>query len=460
MGSSAMKKKWPMILCLIAFVFLAILLGGLLVVKHMDVSEGTIRTVIGDAIPYFKSDKATITQNAKSPVKGVASAHTPDTILERRPEDLYGAADGITQQNLGLQNLVEDAGAPRAPTPEPVQPKAPGRKSIGLPATISSQTVIPDRLSGLVRNQLQANFIRTGKYDVIEIDGKAQAHLDAELDRSLSNVVTDEHAAALGRLAGIQYLAIPEIEGFHVEAGSPGGVGDGAPSTLVARLNLSVKLVDTSTHRILEQRQATSRVLQVLPMQLKPKAFSSVTITKETPRSVEFLQIAKVEGYTEEKIAELVKTYSDLVLENLAKRAADDLIEVINARLYPVKVIAHIDGFPVINAGVDNQVNVGDLFEVFETTHIQDPDTGAVLTFGKRTAVLRVRSAMDKTASCELVSGLDAPVGSELRRISASELNQDRGAGSLAAPVAPSGSGERGGARPVRPVQRREVSDW
>ncbi|UCE08019.1 MAG: hypothetical protein JSW07_08320 [bacterium] len=248
-------------------------------------------------------------------------------------------------------------------------------------------------------DMLTTELVKSGKYQVIERQGIEQIMQEQRLGQS--GAVTQQTAAEVGKLLGVELAIIGAVTEFGYKKSDVGGflkkkgLGLGIQSAS-AVVGIDVRFVNTNTGEILAadnvRKEETKKGLKIDTRQLSFKnknAFDESIVGKATRAAIEDI-MGKL----------------DAQLENLPWQA---------------KIVKVSGNIVYINAGSEANVNVGDIFDIYSVgEELIDPDTGLSLG-AEETRVGEIKVTDNaigngKASKCVIVSGSGFQQGDLVRQ--------------------------------------------
>lgn len=236
-------------------------------------------------------------------------------------------------------------------------------------------------------DMLVTALVKTGKYQVMERQEMNKVLEEQQL--GLSGVVTQETAAQVGKMLGVELAIFGSVTEFGYSEGSTGGrinnmgFGVGVKSSK-ATVGIDIRFVNTTTGEILKAESVRKD---------KSKKGISLDTEKFSFDNQNQFDESLVGKATREAIDEIV-TFCDGVVENIPWQA---------------KIVT---GSPkiIINAGALSGVNVGDVYVVIRGgEELVDPDTGLSLgTTETQVGTIKVTNnniGNGKASECIAVTG-------------------------------------------------------
>lgn len=241
-------------------------------------------------------------------------------------------------------------------------------------------------------DMLITELVNSGKYTVIE--RTAMDHILKEQGLGQSGAVTQQSAASVGKMLGVQVAIVGSVTEFgHAKGGTGGrlkGVSVGV-SSQKAVVAVDVRFIDTTTGEILDSKSARKE---------KSKRGLSLGTEKFAFRNRNEFDQSLVGKACREAITEVQKAL-DSQLEKTPWQA---------------KVIKASSGSVIINVGAEAGVENGMEFVVYSAgEELIDPDTGLSLgTEEEKVGRIRVTKnnlGNGKASQCEILEGSDFDTG-------------------------------------------------
>jgi curli biogenesis system outer membrane secretion channel CsgG len=284
----------------------------------------------------------------------------------------------------------------RTPTASAPPPRAPARRRTPLKRAVAVFS-FEDKTDGSLKwwntqsvgdgmsEMLLTALVRSGRYRIMERQKLAAIMQEQQL--AASGAVTEETAARMGNLLGVEALVIGAVTEFGKSSSVTGGESDGLSlgfSKKGATVAVDVRFVSTSTGEIL--------------------AAENVRVEK-SKRGITFK--SEDGGFSNE--SEFDKT----LVGKAARESVEKIVGLINQRIKKVpwqcKVVK--GGEQVyISAGLDTGVRAGDQFVVYRPgDELIDPDTGISLgSTETRLGIIQVDRndvGQGKASVCSIVEG-------------------------------------------------------
>lgn len=241
-------------------------------------------------------------------------------------------------------------------------------------------------------DMLTTELVQAGQYRVIEREELES--LLAEQDLGGQGIVTQESAAKLGQILGVELAVVGSVTEF----GYKDRGGDGAVKQLglgyrnqAATVGVDVRLINTSTGEIMAAEQVR-----------KTKSTKGVKLRTRD------VNLDNRRGFDESVVGkaarEAVQRVAGLVNENMEKVP------------WKAKVITLNSGLVYINAGATDGIKSGDQFYIYnEGESLIDPDTGLKLgSIEKKIGKIKVvdpNIGDGKASQCQVLDGSDFKKG-------------------------------------------------
>ncbi len=234
-------------------------------------------------------------------------------------------------------------------------------------------------------DMLTTELVKSGKYSVIERQEIAQVLKEQQLGQS--GMVTEQSAAQMGKLLGVELAIMGAVTEFGYTKGGTGGrikgIGIGIKKQ-TATIAVDVRFVNTTTGEILTAESVR-------------KEKSSGGLSVSTPKF----------GFNNRK------DFDNSIVGKATREAIEDMMELIEEKMEELpwsgKIIMVKDNTIYIKPGSDAGVKVGDSFVVYaEGEVLEDPDTGLILgTVEKKVGTIQVTGSVanGKAASAVIKSG-------------------------------------------------------
>lgn len=213
-------------------------------------------------------------------------------------------------------------------------------------------------------DMITTGLIKSGKFNVMERQELQKVFDEQKL--GASGAVTPQTAAKVGQLLGVQYLVIGSVTEFGVKESKLGvgnvgrvlGFGGGAEAkTNTARVAMDVRLVDTSTGKIIVADKGEGE-----------QSSTGVSIDMTVAPSVDFGK----EGFDETVIGKAVRKSVDMVVR---------IFSDAEGKMPWSARIIKVDANKIwINSGQEDGIQVGKVVAIFQKgEELTDPDTGESL---------------------------------------------------------------------------------
>jgi len=246
-------------------------------------------------------------------------------------------------------------------------------------------------------DMLVTALVKSGKFRVFERDKINQ--ILREQDFGASGAVTQETAAKIGKLLGVQYALFGAVTEFGYKQGGVGGrikgIGIGVKK-YDAVVAVDVRLVDVNTGEII----------------------FSETVRKEKSKKGLRLDTPKLSFRNQ-------NDFDNSLVGKATREAIDEIVEMLVKHAKPAEFRAKIvkvdeDGTVIINAGSEAGVKIGDVLYVYrEGEELIDPDTG--LSLGKevkKIGTIKVTEDLfnGKASRAEIIQGTGFQRGDLVKR--------------------------------------------
>ncbi len=238
-----------------------------------------------------------------------------------------------------------------------------------------------------VSNELVTALLETKKFRIVERE-QVEAILN---EQKLTNILGDPKTAAdLGKIIGVKYLIMGRVTEFsnRTKGGNfiiPGKSFGLAIKSMVARVALDVRMVDTSTTEI---------VLSVTGVgEKKQTNFEFAARNSRMLFSNNFYK------------TNLGIALRDAVTDVATKLAVQAYEEKMNKPLTGLVAFVSTDKV-IINLGIDDGIEPGDVFEVEHVSEtVKDPVTHEIIDeICEVIAEIEVVEVKEKSATCQIVS--------------------------------------------------------
>lgn len=242
-------------------------------------------------------------------------------------------------------------------------------------------------------DMLTTALVKSGKYTIIERQQIASLLQEQQLGQS--GMVTEQSAAKIGKLLGVELAVVGSVTEFGYSkknvGGSLKGFGLGFKNQK-AVVAVDVRLISTSTGEIMTAESVR-------------KDESSGGISVDTPDG----NFSNADQF-------------DNSLVGKATRAAiDDIVSLIDSQsqnlTWEGKILKVTGNNLFIKPGADGGVKVGDVFTVYSAgEELIDPDTGLSLgSEEKKIGTIQVVQVLEKAAKAEVKMGNGFSVGDMVR---------------------------------------------
>ncbi|WP_054720270.1 CsgG/HfaB family protein [Marinifilum fragile] len=247
-----------------------------------------------------------------------------------------------------------------------------------------------------VSDMLTTALVKSGNYRVME-----RAEIDRilnEQDFGQSGRVTQQSAAKMGQVLGVEIAVIGSVSEFGYKKGETGGAVKGlgiGVSNQQAVVGVDVRMVNTNTGEI---------------------------ITAENVRKKKSAKGLKLR--TNKLAFKDQKDFDESLVGKAAREAIEDVVAMIdnNANNIPwqAKVITEKGGVVFINSGEADGLQVGDVFAVYSKGEdLIDPDTGISLgSVDTKIGEIKITDASvgnGKASKCSIVQGSGFAKGNFVR---------------------------------------------
>lgn len=247
-----------------------------------------------------------------------------------------------------------------------------------------------------VSDMLTTALVKSGNYRVME-----RAEIDRilnEQDFGQSGRVTQQSAAKIGQVLGVEIAVIGSVSEFGYKKGETGGAIKGlgiGVSNQQAVVGVDVRMVNTNTGEI---------------------------ITAENVRKKKSAKGLKLR--TNKLAFKDRKDFDESLVGKAAREAIEDVVSMIdnNANNIPwqAKVITEKGGIVFINSGEADGLQVGDVFAVYSKGEdLIDPDTGISLgSVDTKIGEIKITDASvgnGKASKCSIVQGSGFAKGNFVR---------------------------------------------
>lgn len=229
-------------------------------------------------------------------------------------------------------------------------------------------------------------LVESGKYQVIE--RTELDHIMKEQGLGQSGLVTQESAATIGKLLGVELAVIGAVTEFGHSKGGVGGrikgIGLGV-NKLSATVGIDVRFVDIMTGEILDAKNTRAE------------------------KSAHGLKVSTPEVSFNNR-----KDFDDSIVGKASREAIEKLKDEIDSQMgkvgWQAKVVKADNNSVIINAGSVTGVEVGMEFVVYSPgEELTDPDTGLSLgTEEERRGRIKVTSnslGNGKASKCSIIEG-------------------------------------------------------
>ncbi|MDQ2180196.1 CsgG/HfaB family protein [Marinifilum sp. D714] len=247
-----------------------------------------------------------------------------------------------------------------------------------------------------VSDMLTTALVKSGNYRVME-----RAEIDRilnEQDFGQSGRVTQQSAAKMGQVLGVEIAVIGSVSEFGYKRGETGGAVKGlgiGVSNQQAVVGVDVRMVNTNTGEIITAENVRKKKsAKGLKLRTKKLAFKDQ------------------------------KDFDESLVGKAAREAIEDVVAMIdnNANNIPwqAKVITEKEGVVFINSGEADGLQVGDVFAVYSKGEdLIDPDTGISLgSVDTKIGEIKITDASvgnGKASKCSIVQGSGFAKGNFVR---------------------------------------------
>lgn len=247
-----------------------------------------------------------------------------------------------------------------------------------------------------VSDMLTTALVKSGNYRVME-----RAEIDRilnEQDFGQSNRVTQQSAAKIGQILGVEMAVIGSVSEFGYKKSDTGGAVKGlgiGVSSQAAIVGVDVRMVNTNTGEI---------------------------ITAENVRKKKSAKGIKLR--TNKLNFKDRKSFDQSLVGKAAREAIEDIVSMIdnsaNNIQWQAKVITEKAGVVFINSGEADGLKVGDVFAVYSKGEdLIDPDTGISLgSVDSKIGEIKITDASignGKASKCSIVNGSGFAKGNFVR---------------------------------------------
>ncbi|WP_321308676.1 CsgG/HfaB family protein [Marinifilum fragile] len=247
-----------------------------------------------------------------------------------------------------------------------------------------------------VSDMLTTALVKSGNYRVME-----RAEIDRilnEQDFGQSGRVTQQSAAKMGQVLGVEIAVIGSVSEFGYKKGETGGAVKGlgiGVSNQQAVVGVDVRMVNTNTGEIITAENVRKKKsAKGLKLRTKKLAFKDQ------------------------------KDFDESLVGKAAREAIEDVVAMIdnNANNIPwqAKVITEKEGVVFINSGEADGLQVGDVLAVYSKGEdLIDPDTGISLgSVDTKIGEIKITDASvgnGKASKCSIVQGSGFAKGNFVR---------------------------------------------
>jgi curli biogenesis system outer membrane secretion channel CsgG len=247
-----------------------------------------------------------------------------------------------------------------------------------------------------VSDMLTTALVKSGNYRVIE-----RAEIDRilnEQDFGQSGRVTQQSAAKVGSVLGVEIAVIGSVSEFGYKKGETGGAIKGlgiGVSNQSATVGVDVRMVNTSTGEIITAENVRKK------------------------KSVKGLKLRTNKLNFKDR-----KDFDESLVGKAAREAIEDIVSMIDNNAnnieWQAKVITEKAGVVFINSGDADGLKIGDVFSVYSKGEdLIDPDTGISLgSVDSKIGEIKITDASignGKASKCSIVQGAGFAKGNFVR---------------------------------------------
>lgn len=237
-------------------------------------------------------------------------------------------------------------------------------------------------------DMLTTELVKSGKYRVIE--RQAIELIMQEQNLGMSGAVTQESAAKVGQLLGVELALVGAVTEFGYKKGGTGanlkelGFGIGIQSAS-ATVGIDVRFINTNTGEII----------------------AAENVRKEQSKKGLKIDTNKLSFNNKDD-------FDESIVGKATREAIEEIMKKIDSQMvqmqWQAKVITVSGNNVYINAGAEAGVNVGDIFDIYSAgEELIDPDTG--LSLGSESTkiaeiqVIDINVGNGKASKCIIKSG-------------------------------------------------------
>lgn len=246
---------------------------------------------------------------------------------------------------------------------------------VGFVEQIDSSVDVPDVIKQNLKDAIRQSLVNSGKFDVVDRNQKDIDRLFEEMKLSTERLgrvdVNDSKKAEFGKLAGMEYMILVNInEFFSGEEASKFQKTDPGKKAVV-RLGVNLRLLNSSTSKIQMEKSVTAKRLSVLK---------------------------SAEGQLDMELA-----------NKTMKTLAEKVVRQVMDEVYPITILERTGNSAFINRGKDSGIVAGEEMDVFVVKKVTDEGTQETVDLAKSVGKVKVTSVSDKTAEVEITEdfGID-----------------------------------------------------
>ena len=203
-------------------------------------------------------------------VSGVQAAEymSTDDLLGVDAEATRGFLDVDDQKELGNTVVGSDTLLEEEKDDflqEDTPHSAAGIYTVALSRNVRELCILPEDLVAKVFDALESELINSGKFEILSLDRTVQGDLAGEVRRVVAQGIADRNAVNLGQVSGVKYIAVLTVTDFSVRRRNLSSSVRFANGALEFECGISLKFIDTSTHKVVAQVAAFAKQLAALP---------------------------------------------------------------------------------------------------------------------------------------------------------------------------------------------------
>ena len=273
------------------------------------------------------------------------------------------------------------------------------KTSIGFVDTADSSLNVPDFIKMNLKEALRQGFVDAGKFEIVDRNEQDLKKLFEEMKFSGERVamvdVNDQKKAEYGKIAGMEYMVIININDFYTGFQSSKFQTTSPEGRFVTRVGANLRLINSSTGKVILEKSVTVKK----SIDAKSASTQEFSINKEENKTDS--QTGPVEKIKDANGGRVWQINTELA-NKVIKSLADKIVRKIVDELYPIKILVRSGSSVSLNRGRDNGIKVGDEMSVFTVKKVMDDDTEDILDLLHPVGKIKITSVSEKTAEAEI----------------------------------------------------------